>query len=89
MLLFIEGESVRTRHMTPRESARLMGLADSYKLPQLKTHAVKLVGDGVAVPVVKFLEEHLLKPLAHAAVAQAEAARSDPSSQRFLASLTG
>lgn len=67
MLIYVEGDSVRTRHMTPRESARLMGLAETYKLPRLKTHAVKLVGDGVAVPVVKFLEQHLLIPLACAA----------------------
>ncbi|PLP85920.1 DNA cytosine methyltransferase [Pseudomonas plecoglossicida] len=66
MLIYVEGESVRTRHMSPRESARLMGLAETYKLPNLKTHAVKLVGDGVAVPVVKFLEQHLLSPLARA-----------------------
>ena len=72
MLLQVEGECVRTRQITPRESARLMGLPDTYKLPQLKTHAVKLVGDGVAVPVVKFLEQHLLRPLACAAALRSE-----------------
>lgn len=66
ILLFVEGQNIRTRHMTPRESARLMGLPDSYALPLLKTHAVKLVGDGVAVPVVNFLSEYLLAPLAQA-----------------------
>lgn len=70
ILLFVEGENVRTRHMTPRESARLMGLPDSYKLPVTKTHAVKLVGDGVAVPVVKYLDEHLLQPLAKFVLAE-------------------
>ncbi|MGN2432626.1 DNA cytosine methyltransferase [Pseudomonas syringae] len=64
ILLFVEGEFIRTRQLTPREAARLMGLPDTYKLPRLKTHAAKLVGDGVAVPVVRFLEEHLLNPLA-------------------------
>ncbi|MCY1191037.1 Modification methylase HhaI [compost metagenome] len=72
MLIYVEGEIIRTRHMTPRESARLMGLAETYKLPNLKTHAVKLVGDGVAVPVVKFLEQHLLNPLARAASTRKE-----------------
>lgn len=89
MLLFVEGELVRTRHMTPRETARLMGLADTYKLPQLKTHAVKLVGDGVAVPVVKFLEEHLLNPLARAASAKAGGTSSDLTKHLCPSSMAG
>lgn len=63
MLIFVNGESIKTRHMTSRESARLMGLPDEYQLPNIKTHAVKLIGDGVAVPVVKFLDDHLLSKL--------------------------
>ncbi|MDF7795715.1 DNA cytosine methyltransferase [Pseudomonas syringae] len=63
MLIFINGDEIKTRHMTARESARLMGLPDSYVLPQAKTHAAKLVGDGVAVPVVQFLADSLLTPL--------------------------
>lgn len=84
ILLFVEGDRVRTRHITPRESARLMGLSDSYKLPVMKTHAVKLVGDGVAVPVVKFLEEHLLYPLAKFSIVDAGLAETLlPHPQRF------
>lgn len=64
MLIFIEGEVIRTRHMTARESARLMGLPDDYSLPAAKTHAAKVIGDGVAIPVVQFLAEALLSPLA-------------------------
>jgi DNA (cytosine-5)-methyltransferase 1 len=64
MLIFIEGETIRTRHMTARESARLMGLPDDYSLPPAKTHAAKVIGDGVAVPVVQFLADSLLSPLA-------------------------
>lgn len=64
MLIFIEGETIKTRHMTARESARLMGLPDDYSLPSTKTHAAKVVGDGVAIPVVQFLAESLLSPLA-------------------------
>lgn len=63
MLIFINGDEIKTRHMTARESARLMGLPDSYVLPKAKTHAAKLVGDGVAVPVVQFLADSLLTPL--------------------------
>ncbi|WNF58812.1 DNA cytosine methyltransferase [Pseudomonas sp. SG20052] len=64
MLIFIEGETIKTRHMTARESARLMGLPDDYSLPAAKTHAAKVIGDGVAVPVVQFLADSLLSPLA-------------------------
>lgn len=41
-----------------------MGLPDSYKLPKAYNEAYHLTGDGVAVPVVRFLANHLLEPLA-------------------------
>ena len=63
-LLVVEGGVVRSRQMTDREAARLMGLPDSYRLPPRTTAALHLVGDGVAVPVVRWLSEHLLRPLA-------------------------
>jgi DNA (cytosine-5)-methyltransferase 1 len=63
-LLVVEAGQVRSRHMTAREAARLMGLPDSYRLPPTTTAALHLVGDGVAVPVVRWLSEHLLRPLA-------------------------
>jgi DNA (cytosine-5)-methyltransferase 1 len=68
-LIEVEGESIRTRLMTPREAARLMGLPDSYRLPERATDALHLVGDGVAPPVVRFLSENLLLPLAEAEAA--------------------
>jgi DNA (cytosine-5)-methyltransferase 1 len=63
-LIVIRGEKTRTRLMNPREAARLMGLADDYVLPPRSTDAFYLVGDGVATPVVRFLSENLLLPLA-------------------------
>ena len=64
---------VRSRLLTGREGARLMGLPDSYVLPLRTTAALHVVGDGVAVPVVRWLAEHLLEPLlAPAAVMAAE-----------------
>ena len=62
-LIVVRGDKTRTRLMTPREAARLMGLPDSYALPPLATDAFHLVGDGVAMPVVRFLSENLLLPL--------------------------
>jgi DNA (cytosine-5)-methyltransferase 1 len=39
-----------------------MGLPDTYRLPATYNEAYHLAGDGVAVPVVRFLAEHLLEP---------------------------
>lgn len=58
-----EEPALRTRLMSPREGARLMGLADDYLLPKGAAAALTLVGDGVAVPVVAFLEHHLLRQM--------------------------
>ena len=69
----IDAGQVRTRLLTPREAARLMGLPDSYRLPSSATAALQVAGDGVAVPVVRWLADHLLEPLlAPAAVIAAE-----------------
>lgn len=62
-LVIAEGDTVRSRLLTGREGARLMGLPDSYRLPASQTAALQVVGDGVAVPVVRWLAEHLLEPL--------------------------
>ena len=45
---------------------RLMGLAEDYRLPARATAAFKVIGDGVAVPVVRFLARELLEPLLEA-----------------------
>lgn len=55
--------AVRSRLLTPREGARLMGLPDSYALPTGSTAAFHVIGDGVAAPVVRWLAAHLLEPL--------------------------
>lgn len=70
LLLFIEGQSTRSRLLAPREAARLMGLPDHYPLPASQTAALHLVGDAVCVPVVRWLSHHLLAPLAGAAAAR-------------------
>lgn len=63
VLAVVEGGQVRTRLLTPREAARLMGLPDSYSLPKAATSALHVAGDGVAVPVVRWLAQELLEPL--------------------------
>jgi DNA (cytosine-5)-methyltransferase 1 len=62
-LVIVDGAIVRSRKLLPREGARLMGLPDSYRLPANSKDANNLIGDGVCVPVVAFLSEHVLEPL--------------------------
>lgn len=62
-LLIVEGESVRSRLLSPREAARLMGLPDDYRLPERYNEAYHLLGDGVVVPVVRHLAHHLFEPV--------------------------
>ncbi len=64
IVMIIEGERIRSRLISPREGARLMGLPDSYKLPEKYNEAFNLLGDGLAVPVISWLERFLLRPLA-------------------------
>lgn len=61
-LLLIEDGRVRARLISPREAARLMGLPEDYRLPTGATAALKLCGDGVCVPVVRWVGEAILKP---------------------------
>jgi DNA (cytosine-5)-methyltransferase 1 len=62
-ILVVEGEMVRSRLLSGRETARLMGLPDAYRLPRSYTDAYHVTGDGVVVPVVAHLARSLLEPL--------------------------
>ncbi len=64
VVMLVHGSKIRTRLLDPREAARLMGVPDSYKLPPKYNDAYHVMGDGLAVPAVTWLEEKLLQPLA-------------------------
>ncbi len=55
LVLIVENGSVRTRLLSAREAARLMGLPDSYVLPTNYNEAYHLLGDGLAIAVVRHL----------------------------------
>lgn len=74
VILVIDGTHVRSRLISARETARLMGLEDDYKLPRTYNEAYHLTGDGVAVPVVRHLAHHILEPLLGMAEAAERAA---------------
>ncbi len=62
LILVVEGEQIRSRLISARETARLMGLPDSYLLPEGYNEAYHLTGDGVAVPVVRHIANCVLEP---------------------------
>jgi DNA (cytosine-5)-methyltransferase 1 len=57
-IVIADGDAVRSRLLSPREAARLMGLPDANY-----NDAYHLIGDGVAVPAVRFLAAHILEPI--------------------------
>ncbi len=74
VIIIVDGKSVRSRLISPRETARLMGLPDDYELPSNYNEAYHLTGDGVAVPVVRHLARYIFEPLLAARVPASRAA---------------
>lgn len=68
-IIFVHGKHVRSRLLTVREAARLMGVPDTYSVPSNYNDGYHVFGDGLVVPVVKFIREHLIDQLAGNAVA--------------------
>jgi DNA (cytosine-5)-methyltransferase 1 len=62
-IMIVESSKIRSRLLSPREAARLMGLPETYQLPANYNEAYHLAGDGLVVPVVRHLTEHILEPL--------------------------
>lgn len=65
-IMVVNGNRVRSRLLSPREAARLMGLEDSYVLPTRYNDAYHLAGDGVVVPVVSHLTKHVFNAVIEA-----------------------
>jgi DNA (cytosine-5)-methyltransferase 1 len=65
-IMVVEGAKIRTRLISPREAARLMGLPETYVLPSKYNEAYHLVGDGVVVPVVAHINQNVLLPVINA-----------------------
>lgn len=71
VFVVIDGRTIRSRLISARETARLMGLTDDYKLPRNYNEAYHLTGDGVVIDVVRHLAQHIFEPL----LAEASGAR--------------
>ena len=73
-VMVVENGAIRSRLLSPREAARLMGVAETFWLPEKYNDAYRAMGDGVVVPVVRWLSERLLLPLADHIAASRERA---------------
>ena len=62
-VMIVEEEEIRSRLLSPREAARLMGLPEDYELPENYNEAYHLAGDGVAVPVIRHVAKNILEPV--------------------------
>jgi DNA (cytosine-5)-methyltransferase 1 len=62
-VVVVDQSGIRTRLLSAREAARLMGLPDTYKLPTRYNDAYHLSGDGLAVPVVAYLSKAIITPI--------------------------
>jgi DNA (cytosine-5)-methyltransferase 1 len=73
-ILIVDGRNIRSRLISGRETARLMGLPDNYQLPEKYNDAYHLTGDGVVVPVVRHLADSVFAPILKGRMRQKAAA---------------
>lgn len=66
LVLEVNGTNIRSRLISPKEAMTLMGASEHFRLPTRYNDAYHIAGDGVAVPVVRYLSEHLLEPILEA-----------------------
>jgi DNA (cytosine-5)-methyltransferase 1 len=74
IVIEVNGSRTRSRLMTVREGARLMGLPETYVLPNAYNEGYHLVGDGVAVGVVRYLADSIFEPVIDADAASVKKA---------------
>ena len=70
IVVAIDAGRLRMRWMSPRECARLQG-ADDYPLAGTRTDQLFGFGDAVCVPVVRWIDRHVLTPAFDATVSPA------------------
>ena len=62
-ILFVKGNSTKARLLSTKEVTLLMGLDAQYRMPARYNQAYHVAGDGVAVPIVRYLDEQLFQPI--------------------------
>jgi len=84
IIIVVEGEAIRSRLLSVREAARLMGLPDSYWLPEKYNDGYHVMGDAVVVPTVAWLEQHIIRPLAIGSLETLELAYAGKTADHLL-----
>jgi DNA (cytosine-5)-methyltransferase 1 len=64
IIFAVEGKSVRSRLLSTKEAARLMGVPEDYPIPANYNDGYHLFGDGLVVPAVAWLDTHILQRIA-------------------------
>jgi DNA (cytosine-5)-methyltransferase 1 len=72
-LMFVDGDQIKARLLSRLEAIRLMGLPDDFIMPERYNQVYKVAGDGVAVPIVAHLDQHLFQAILLAKSKQAAA----------------
>jgi DNA (cytosine-5)-methyltransferase 1 len=62
IVIVVDRGELRMRWMTPREYARLQGAGD-YALPENTIQGLFGFGDAVCVPVIEWIDRHMLTPV--------------------------
>jgi DNA (cytosine-5)-methyltransferase 1 len=62
-LVIRQDDSWKVRLLTVKETAKLMGAPETYRLPGKYNDGYRAMGDAVAVPAAAYLAEHLLRKL--------------------------
>jgi DNA (cytosine-5)-methyltransferase 1 len=63
-IILVDGGLIKTRLIGIREAARLMGVPDTYIIPDSYNEGYHIFGDGLAVPAVAHIARNLLDPIA-------------------------
>lgn len=61
--ILIEQKGKNPRKITPREAARLQGFPETFIFPNSDAQMYKQFGNSVAIPVIRFLAEHIINTL--------------------------
>ena len=73
-VLLVNGNQIKARLLSRREVTRLMGLPKSYKMPERYNDVYRIAGEGVVVPIVKYLDENVFQPVLLKAATEREVA---------------
>ena len=75
IVIVIQNGELKMRWMSPKEYGRLQG-ANSYKLPENVIQGLFGFGDAVCVPVIQWIDKHMLTPVFEASVSRGRQRRN-------------